>query len=293
MNKLLILMYHRVCEPCLDTARYFTRGTAVTPQVFHAQLQGLSKQVRFVTLSQGMALLHSTKSQTLPLCAITFDDGYRDILDHNISDYPLTLYPVARHLGEAHTSLIFIDHYYALLHRAQKRQGIRLEGLFDEHPVDIDNNLAWWVKGPVKAYLQEATPEQRHALLQQLTEILAVSSVPTPRQLYLSQAELFHLAKRGDEIGGHGASHHRLTSLSETELQRELIESYQLVEKFRGAMHKSFCYPDGRYNQHISDAVKAVGFDYACTVELGDAEPHTPFFQLPRLFMKNDFVNLD
>ncbi|EDN71639.1 hypothetical protein BGS_0643 [Beggiatoa sp. SS] len=30
------------------------------------------------------------------------------------------------------------------------------------------------------------------------------------------------------------------------------------MEKFRGAMHKSFCYPDGRYNQHISDAVKAV-----------------------------------
>ena len=57
-------------------------------------------------------------------------------------------------------------------------------------------------------------------------------------------------------------------------------------------MNKSFCYPDGRYNQHISDAVKAVGFDYACTVAPGNTEPHTPFFQLPRIFMKNDFVNL-
>ncbi|MEK8017825.1 MAG: polysaccharide deacetylase family protein [Candidatus Parabeggiatoa sp.] len=292
MNKLLILMYHRVCNPCPDTACYFTRGTAITPQVFHAQLQGLSKRVRFVTLSQGMALLHSTKFQTLPLCAITFDDGYRDVLDHNISDYPLTLYPVARHLGEAHTSLIFIDHYYALLQRAQKRHGIRLEGLFDKHPVNIDNNLAWWVKGAVKEYLQQASPHQRSSLLQKMTETLHVASIPTPEQLYLSQAELFHLAKRGHEIGGHGASHHRLTFLSETELQRELIESYQLVEKFRGGMNKSFCYPDGRYNQHISDAVKAVGFDYACTVAPGNTEAHTPFFQLPRIFMKNDFVNL-
>jgi len=115
----------------------------------------------------------------------------------------LTLYPVARHLGEAHTtSLIFIDHYYALLHRAQKRHGIRLEGLFDKHPVDIDNNLAWWVKGPVKEDLQQASPHQRSSLLQKMTETLHVSSIPTPQQLYLSQAELFHLAKRGHEIGG-------------------------------------------------------------------------------------------
>lgn len=292
MNKLIILMYHRVCEPSPDTACYFTRGTAITPQIFHAQIQGLSKWVKFVTLSQGMALLHRVPSQTTPLCIITFDDGYRDVLEHHISDYPLTLFPVARHLGEAHTtSLIFIDHYYALLHRAQKRHGIRLKGLLDENSVDIDDNLAWWIIGPVKEYLQQATPEQRQTLLQQLTETLQVATIPTPQQLYLSQSELIRLAEQGHEIGGHGASHQRLTELAESELQTELIESYQLVEKLTGALKKSFCYPDGRYNRHISDAVKAVGFDYACTVTPGYIEPNTPFFQLPRIFMKNETVN--
>lgn len=294
MNKLIILMYHRVCEPSLETACYFTRGTAITPQVFHAQLQELSKRVKFVTLSEGMALLHRMPSETTPLGVITFDDGYRDVLNYQITDYPLTLFPVARHLGEAHTtSLIFIDHYYALLHRAQKRHHIRLKGFLDENPVDIDNNLAWWIKGLVKEYLQQATPEQRHELLQQLRETLQVATIPTPQQLYLSQAELIQLAKQGHEIGGHGASHQRLTELSESELQTELIESYQLVEKLTGARKKSFCYPDGRYNQHISDAVKAVGFDYACTVAPGYTEPNTPFFQLPRIFMKDESVNLE
>jgi peptidoglycan/xylan/chitin deacetylase (PgdA/CDA1 family) len=174
------------------------------------------------------------------------------------------------------------------LHRAQKRQGIRLEGLFDQNPVDIDDNLVWWVKGPVKAYLQQATPEQRNALLQQMTETLQVATIPTPQQLYLSQAELLHLAEQGHEIGGHGASHQRLTELYESELQTELIESYQLVEKLRGALKKSFCYPDGRYNQHISEAVKKAGFDYACTVTQGYTQLHTPFFQLPRIFMREE-----
>lgn len=282
-------MYHRVCEQNSDTVCYFTRGTAVTPKVFHTQILGLSKRVRFVTLSQGMALLHSTKYQTLPLCAITFDDGYRDVLEHHISDYPLTLFPVARHLGEEGSgSLIFIDHYYALLHRAQKRHNIRLEGLFDEKPVDIDDNLTWWLKGPVKEYLQQATPDQRKEILQQMTETLQVATIPMPQQFYLSQSELIKLAQMGHEIGGHGASHQRLTELSESELQRELLESYQLVEKLRGATNNSFCYPDGRYNRHITDAVKKVGFDYACTVTQGYTQLHTPFFQLPRFFMREE-----
>jgi peptidoglycan/xylan/chitin deacetylase (PgdA/CDA1 family) len=270
-------MYHRVCERNPDTVCYFTRGTAVTPQTFHAQIQALSKRVKFVTLSQGMALLQGMPSQTL--CAITFDDGYRDVLEHQISDYPLTLFPVARHLAHSN-SLIFIDHYYALLHRAQKRHGIRLEG----NTIDIDGNLEWWIKGVVKESLQQAT--QRNNLLQQLTEILQVSKLPTPQQLYLSQSELSQLTKQGHEIGGHGATHQRLTELSESELQTELRESYQLVEKFRGATSKSFCYPDGRYNQHISDVVKKIGFDYACTVTQGNTQADTPFFQLPRIFMR-------
>ncbi len=289
-QSLIILMYHRVCEPNSDTACYFTRGTAVTPKVFHTQIQRLSKRVKFVTLSQGMALLHRVPSETTPLCAITFDDGYRDVLEHPISDYPLTLFPVARHLGEAHTtSLIFIDHYYALLHRAQQRHGIRLEGLLDQNPVDIDDNLVWWVKGPVKEYLQQATLYQRNALLQQLTETLQVATIPTPQQFYLSQSELIQLAGLGHEIGGHGASHQRLTYLSEPELQRELIESYHLVEKLTGASrNNSFCYPDGQYSRHISDAVKKVGFDYACTVMQGYTQAQTSFFQLPRFFMRED-----
>ncbi len=271
---LIILMYHRVCERHPDTTCYFARGTAVTPQTFHAQIQALSKRVKFVTLSQGMALLQEMPSQTL--CAITFDDGYRDVLEYQVTDYPLTLFPVARHLADSH-SLIFIDHYYALLHRAQKRHGI----------LDIDGHLEWWIKGTVKESLQQATPEQRHTRLQQLTEILQVSHLPTPQQLYLSQSELTQLSKQGHEIGGHGATHQRLTTLSESELQTELRESYHLVEQFRGAMSKSFCYPDGRYNQHISDAVKKNGFDYACTVMQGNTQADTPFFQLPRIFMRD------
>jgi peptidoglycan/xylan/chitin deacetylase (PgdA/CDA1 family) len=289
MNKLIILMYHRVCEPDSDNTCYFARGTAVTPKAFHRQIQQLSKRVKFVTLTEGMALLHRLPSETTPLCAITFDDGYRDVLEHNISDYPLTLFPVARHLGEAHTnSLIFVDHYYALLHRAQQRHGIRLEGFLNQNSINIDDNLTWWLKGDVKEYLQQAAPWQRDQLLQQLTDILQVATIPTPSQLYLSEADLIRLAQQGHEIGGHGASHKRLTELTESELQTELIECYQLVNKFRGPLKKSFCYPDGRYNQHICDAVQKIGFDYAATVTPEETQADTPVFQLPRLFIREE-----
>jgi len=286
---LYILMYHRVCAYTPDTACYFERGTAVTPEVFLRQIEWFGRRMKFVTLTDALQKIQLGDNK-YPLCVLTFDDGYQDSLLY-ATQYPLTLFPIANHLAD-HQTLMFIDHYYALLHHAQRRKDINLSHLLPniiEYP-SIDKNLCWWVKGPVKQYLQTLPIKQKIGFLTQLGEYLIVQKTPRNQELYLSQQTLQQLACSGHQIGGHGQTHQRLTTLNLNELCAELTAAYHLVKVCHSKSPIAFCYPDGAYNKQVIEAVKQVGFNYACSVESGfwSADMKT-LFNLPRFFMRNEW----
>ena len=300
-----IMMYHRICEPGPDTACYHERGTAVTPARFATQIEWLAERCEMVALRElWRRVTEPGRSAGRPLCALTFDDGYRDVLERAAPicrryAAPMCIYPVTDPVNESRP--IWVDRYYDLIHRARRRSGLRARELVfsmvqDDEVPGLDDDLRWWVRGPIKEHLHELGPEQREHALRRLAGILdAEWRGSLVDALYMSRDELLVLAgvragasrDTANEFGGHGGSHSRLTGLSDSDLQRELERSHELLDALGVREDRSFCYPDGHHDLRVRTAVARAGFSFACTVERGLVIESTEPMTLPRCLVRD------
>lgn len=99
----------------------------------------------------------------------------------------------------------------------------------------------------------------------------------------MDSKQIVELSENGHEIGSHGSSHRKLTSLSSNVLDEEIIPSKKGLEEMLGKPVTSFAYPHGNYDQSIIERVKKAGFDWAVTTEenLVDRQNDSPY-ELPR-----------
>ena len=81
------------------------------------------------------------------------------------------------------------------------------------------------------------------------------------------------------EIGGHTLSHPEdLQRLDDSQLDREIASNKRWLEKITGKEITKFCYPSGRYNKRVIEAVKNAGFKEARTTLVLHTEfPENPF----------------
>jgi peptidoglycan/xylan/chitin deacetylase (PgdA/CDA1 family) len=82
---------------------------------------------------------------------------------------------------------------------------------------------------------------------------------------YMTWEQLAGLRDAGMEIGAHSISHPDLTTLDAFELARQLNEPKAEIETRLGVRVVSFCYPAGRYNGAVIEAVRAAGYENATT----------------------------
>lgn len=283
MSETFVLMYHRVCERSPATACWFERGTAVTPANLASQIAELRSWGRIVSVEEIIAEPAAPGRR----CALTFDDGYRDALLAAELGVPITVFAVANHTGDA-TDLLWFDRYYDIVHRAQRRRGVRggEVGLLDLAVVPpIDEDLRWWVRGPLKEKLQATPPAARPAALREVATVLQADGVVAAPELYLMRSELRQLAGAGHAVGGHGATHTRLTLLDAATLAEELRASRALVDAAAPSAPRLFCYPDGTHDERVVAAVRQAAFVAGFTVENGPLTPRADRFGLPRLLV--------
>lgn len=84
------------------------------------------------------------------------DDCYCDALIATRMGVSVTVFAVAQHTGDTLEPLWF-ERYYAILHRARRRSGVPIGELSlqgAESAPSIDDDLQWWVRGPLKDRLQ-------------------------------------------------------------------------------------------------------------------------------------------
>lgn len=82
----------------------------------------------------------------------------------------------------------------------------------------------------------------------------------------LGWPELAALAADGVEIGSHSHSHPQLDLLEGGALQREVVQSRELLQERLDAPVASFCYPHGYHSAAVRAAVAGAGYDNACEV---------------------------
>lgn len=84
-------------------------------------------------------------------------------------------------------------------------------------------------------------------------------------------------------IGSHALSHKKLTRLSETELNHELVESRRQLEERTKTLLEYLAYPKGSHNEKVMEAVAQAGYKGAVSVIERGVRGGDNVFALPRV----------
>jgi len=93
----------------------------------------------------------------------------------------------------------------------------------------------------------------------------------------LSSKQVGKMIQAGWEIASHTITHPDLTTLDSTSLETELVDSKRRLEKDLGIRIVNFCYPAGKYDDRVAEAVEAAGYRGATTVDPGLGRSNMPF----------------
>lgn len=214
MNKILILLYHRILSRGNDLSKYSSedRVYLVEEEEFARQLEYLySEKWSTISVSQ---LLESLKGKTvLPEknLIISFDDGSQ-------TDYTIAL--------------------------AQLRK--------------FDFKATFFLT----------------------TDFIDKSG-------YLNRSQILQMGQEGMEIGSHGKTHKFLSTLDESELNLELIESKKLLEEITGKEIDLLSLPGGYHSSKVKKIAGELGYKGICTSKFGANENNTDPFELRRVSLRS------
>jgi peptidoglycan/xylan/chitin deacetylase (PgdA/CDA1 family) len=230
----VILYHHFAVHPCRFVDQL---GIATPPDVFAAHLKWLSKRYDFVDLD---AVLRGNLPKR-PLL-ITFDDGYRSVLD------------IAAPMLKEHRApgVFFLS-----------------ERIIGDGAIPLDNLLSWLVNehglAKVESTVTRNPPrcttlpeffdqciatmpyERRNALSAELASTLHLDLSALRREsgLYLRHDEVARLHDFGVEVGNHTRSHVHCRSLDSAAARVEIIEHKRFLEQLCGRPVRSFSFPYG------------------------------------------------
>jgi peptidoglycan/xylan/chitin deacetylase (PgdA/CDA1 family) len=93
----------------------------------------------------------------------------------------------------------------------------------------------------------------------------------------LTAHEIRALIATGWEVDSHTVDHPDLTTVDAQRLRYELVASREAIQTRFGVPADFFCYPSGRYDPRVVDAVRAAGYLAATTTNEGYARGSDPF----------------
>ena len=270
----IILIYHRVIEKWDRTLDYSQPGMVVTADTFERQLQFLKKHFHIVPLSSFLNPTPNTQHPK-PLCAITFDDGWRDnyeiafpiLQKHSV---PATIFLTTDFIGTNrafwHTELM-----YLLMHGDLSKL-LRNESVFRTYPGPVRYRLmrlartttspaAQAVDLVIEAVKEKCDEPTIEDLIHDLSKSAAIPRpMLTDRRFFLDWAQIREMAAAGIEIGSHGCSHRILTRLKPEEAKEELTRSKADIESRIGRAVQHFAFPEGAANAGLMPLVRESGY---------------------------------
>lgn len=113
---------------------------------------------------------------------------------------------------------------------------------------------------------------------------------------YMGMDEIRELLNCNMEIGSHSRSHSYLTELKQEEIDKELVESKNILQKCCGKRIDGFAYPGGHQNRKVVESVKTAGYKAAVSCLVGQNNAKTNPFLLRRIEVRRgtslkDFKN--
>jgi peptidoglycan/xylan/chitin deacetylase (PgdA/CDA1 family) len=253
----VILCYHNVVAET-RAGREGSPGLHMPLPTFERQARWLAGAYEVVPLGEFVGRL-ARGASLRGVAAVTFDDGYGGVFEH--------AWPLLRQLGLSATVFVVAE-------------------------VPGRDDGFWWDHPEV---IRTASPDRRRHWL----TALRGDSAPIVESLPLARRPLPHLpprccrpaawrtiaeaARSGLHLGVHSATHRSLPALAEAELQREVVDSREIIRSRTGVTAEFFAYPYGLWNERVLRAVRSAGYRAAFTLDGGRNATTTDRWTLRRV----------
>jgi peptidoglycan/xylan/chitin deacetylase (PgdA/CDA1 family) len=245
----LILCYHNVVA--VGSRQLGDPGLHMPRDRFEQQIRWLAKHYTVIGLSEFVDRLSAGKSLRA-VAALTFDDGYAGVFEHAV--------PALQAAGVPAT--VFV------VGTAGRRVGF------------------WWDQTSI---VESTEPSSRREWLNRLRgDEAAIMGGDRRAELPASHRPAHWDAVRaavhaGVTIGAHSVTHRSLPTLSDTELDFEVVTSRTMIERATGTRPEFFAYPYGLWDYRVRSRVRLAGYRAALTLRAGLNRPFADPCSLRRL----------
>jgi peptidoglycan/xylan/chitin deacetylase (PgdA/CDA1 family) len=241
--RLMVLGYHRVVDE-LPGNGPLNPSLCITRDHFRRQMLQLRERYEILPLDEAIRAIRGEHPLERDACAITFDDGYRDVYTH--------ARPILRELGIP--AAVFVPSGY----------------VGSPRPLPHDRLYAalWRAGAPDPAgaveRLIELHPAVELARIADSLEVRTGGGVEIDARV-LDEDELRALAADGWEIGAHTVGHVVLTHEPAARVRKELDESRRVLEELTDRPCRFFAYCNGLHSPRVVSEVRRAGFEAALT----------------------------
>ena len=294
----VILTYHRILPR--EEAQWIQAGMYVEPGTFERHLNFLRDHFTLVSLEEFLCQREAGQrgSDGRPLCALTFDDGWRDFREH--------AFPLLKAYGAPATVFLPTDFIgtgrwfwtdrlsFCFTRRAGGDRPVVKAGISGSPIVNRLNDLG----GPVASRIESAVEILKGYRDEAIEEILAelkgrwkLDDPFPPGRVFLNWEEVGEMSRSGVvSYGSHTAGHRILTTLDREEVIEEMRCSREKLIR-EGIVDPSFLplsYPNGNHDPEIAGLAKSAGFRLAVTTRSGWNGFHEDPFLLRRNSVHQD-----
>lgn len=296
---LVILMYHCVLKDGDWQKQYLQPALVVSQQTFDKQMAFLSKHYHLISLKDLVEILQN-KQPLPPKCAvITFDDGWRD---NYLNAYPIlkkynvpaTIFLTTDFIGTykiawfLHISILLAECILSPQKMVDILKKVKIENEKSPSVKNLRDQDIESIKGDSDKFI-EMLKKLDYDIVQKvivlITKECGISLDKTIQKKWmLDWNEVIEMSRGNIDFGSHGQSHRILTKLSSSEIQKELINSKNIIEEKIGKLCELFSYPNGDYNSEIKRLVQKAGYSSAITTSGHDiTKKELDLFALKRI----------
>jgi len=297
---LTVLTVHGV-EPQCSELLWRPLRKQVDIQTFTDQLDVISQHHNWVDMQGAIEHLRGNGSVENPVL-LTFDDGYRNNLDLALSVLearnirPL-LFVTTGYLNNART--FWFDRFDYAIQQIDRPWRLEVEGRrFTFNPEDRcamqreyqalrrHAKLQGWHDQRFHDFFVEAC----YSIESHTHKNLASLQARDPVSATITTDELRKVVERGViDVGSHTIDHMRIDKLDPDSRAYQLTQSRLDLEAITGRPCRTFCYPNGDWDQASREAVSAAGYEASFSTEPGLNDIGCDLLTIRRVFLPLHF----
>ncbi|QGM99249.1 polysaccharide deacetylase family protein [Methylocystis parvus] len=259
-----ILMFHRV-RPNPGEAFAPNAGLEITPDFLDNLLGHLrARGYEILSLDAALGRLRGEESTGRPFVALTFDDGYRDLVEHALPILerrraPFTAYVTAGFADRA-ARLWWLEMEQAMRRLSRVEIDVGGRRIMRDCATAAEKSAAF---GEIYWAIRDGGEAQLLEVAAALTAQAGVDSQALTAEACLDWGAIAGLARHElATIGAHSLTHPRLAKLDEGAARREMAESRDRIAQETGVTPTHFCYP-------VGDATSAGAREFRLAATLG------------------------